>query len=184
MFGALISQDAALEFAHLAGLGPPLLKEGAMGMRFERPRVFGRRRSYRALVKRLYVELCDLAFNLRAERQRLEHLFEEVNQDIHRFESGHDMMLLGAYLRSLDPQELVRRKILGVNFSAKECALAAESLCFSKFGREQLQIDSEPENPRPVDEVMEQAEYLIRRVWEQHPGPVERLWLKKPKSRA
>ena len=132
------------------GWGPPLVKVGAMPGRFARPRFWGARRCYRALIEGLYRELCDLSHNLMAERQRLEKLFNEVNRDIHRFESGHDMMLLNSYLRSMDPQELVRRKILGVNFSAKECSLAAEAMCFRLYGREELQIDLKPEKPRPV----------------------------------
>lgn len=144
--------------------------------RFKRSKAWTRCGSYLRLVKRLYRELYEEGGKLADERQRLLKLMEEVNRDIRHFENSHDMMGLSAYLRSLDPGELKRRKFLGVNFTAKEMALSAEALSFKPIANGRLDLEWAELEPAPPKEVMAQMEPMLKEMCRRLPREVDRLW--------
>ncbi len=173
---ALLTPEAGRRFFRVAGLGE---YEGPARRRhrFERPKAWTRCGRYLRLVQRLYGGVWEEARNLASERQRLLGLMEEVNRDILHFEASHDLMAISAYLRSLDPAELQRRKILGVNFTAKERAISAEALSFRPIARERLELEQVSLEPRPPREVLPQVEHMLKDLCRRLPQEVDRLWL-------
>ncbi|MCF8032098.1 MAG: hypothetical protein K9K66_02510 [Desulfarculaceae bacterium] len=164
---ALGRREAWEEFFAIAGLDPPSphgvdLAAPAVGL--ARIRGLTRGARYASLIKGLYQGLVDEAEALEAERLKALDLMEEVNQDILIFESNHDLMMLSSYLRSLDPVELQRRKILGVNFTAKEKMLSAEALSFRPLKAAKMGLDQPGPRPRPVRRVMDEAAPLLKKV--------------------
>ncbi len=173
---ALLTPEAGRKFFVAANLGqydgPARRKH-----RFKRPKAWTRCGAYLRLVKSIYRELYEEGGKLAAERQRLVKLMEEVNRDILHFESSHDMMALSAYLRSLDPQELKRRKFLGVNFTAKEMALSAEALSFKPIANGRLDLERAELEPAPPKEVMPAMEPMLKEMCRTLHREVDRLWL-------
>ena len=145
--------------------------------RFKRPRALTLCGAYLRLIKRLYRDLHQEGHKLAEERQRIIALMEEVNRDILHFEASHDMMALSAYLRSLDPQELKRRKFLGVNFTAKEMALSAEALSFKPIANGRLDMERAGLEPAAPKETMPAMEPLLKDMCRSLPREVNRLWL-------
>lgn len=173
---ALLTPEAARRFFRLAGLGPPEEQCAPADLVFIPPKAWTRCRRHLKLVQRLYQDLWQTRQDLAQERQKALALREEVNRDILEFERNHDFLSLAAYLRDLDPLELQRRKILGVNFSPGETAASAEALCFRPFSVERLGLDQEPEGLRPPEEVFPASQGLILEVCRQHPELVDALW--------
>lgn len=134
-------------------------------------------RKYLNLVKALYTQLWIHRQNLREEYKRLRDLLSEVNADIKRFELNHDMLALTAYMRSLDPQELQRRKIMGVNFSHGETSAAAARLSFKTFSAEKIELTSEPVSPLTPSRVMEKAEPMLIEACRRNKGVVDEILL-------
>lgn len=169
---ALGSRPAWEEFCQIADIDPPSprgvsLAAPAVGL--TRIRGLTRSARYASLIRGLYQGLVNEAAALEQERAKALALMEEVNQDILVFESNHDLMMLSSYLRSLDPAELQRRNILGVNFSAKEKALSAEALSFRPLKAAKMGLDSPGPRPRPVAQVMDEAGLLLKGVIKDDP---------------
>jgi len=172
---ALLNPQAGRRFFEAARLGHydgPARREH----RFKRPKAWTKCGAYLRLIKRLYKELWDESQKLASERERLLELMEEVNQDIRHFESSHDMMAIGAYLRSLDPAELKRRKFLGVNFTAKEVALSAEALSFRPIAQSRLELEHAHLEPALPRDVMTQMQPMLKHLCKSLPREVSRLW--------
>ena len=172
---ALLTPEAGRKFFKAANLGkydgPARRKH-----RFKRPRALTRCGAYLRLVKHLYRDLWQQGGVLADERQRILQLMEEVNRDIRHFEASHDMMALSAYLRSLDPNELKRRKFLGVNFTAKEMALSAEALSFKPIANGRLDLERAELAPAPPKEVMPAMEPMLNELCRSLSREVSRLW--------
>ena len=173
---ALLTPDGAARFFALAGLTPPPEPCLRPELVFIPPRVLGRCRRHQKLIEQLYRDMWDERLRLNEERRRVMDLRQEVNEDILSFERNHDLLTLSAYLRSLDPQELQRRKILGVNFTAKETAASAENLSFRPFSLERLGLDHELDSLRAPDDFLPTAQGLIRELCRMHPRLVDQLW--------
>lgn len=172
---ALLSPEAGRKFFEAARLGAydgPARRK----LRFKKPKAWTRCGAYLRLVKRLYRELFQEGFKLAEERQRIIKLMEEVNGDIRHFEASHDMMGLSAYLRSMDPQELKRRKFLGVNFTAKEMALSAEALSFKPIANGRLEIEHAELDSLEPKEVFSAMEPMLKELCRTLPREVDRLW--------
>lgn len=172
---ALLTPKAGRQFFEAAGLGeydgPAKRKH-----RFKRPRAWTKCGAYVRLVRHLYTELWEEGQKLAAERERLLKLMEEVNRDIRHFENCHDMMAISAYLRSLDPAELKRRKFLGVNFTAREMALSAEALSFKPIANGRLELEQARLEPVSPKEVMAAMEPMLKDLCASLPREVSRLW--------
>jgi hypothetical protein len=160
------------EAAHLGAYDGPARRKH----RFKKPKAWTRCGAYLRLVKRLYRELFQEGQKLAEERQRILELMDEVNGDIRHFEASHDMMGLSAYLRSLDPQELKRRKLLGVNFTAKEMALSAEALSFKPIANGRLEIEHAELDSAEPKEVFSAMEPMLKELCRTLPREVDRLW--------
>jgi hypothetical protein len=174
---ALLTPKGVADFFALAGLKQPDETPDPGEILFEQPKGLTRCRRHAKLVKGLYQGLWSHHQELAAERGRALKLREEINQDILRFERNHDMLALGAYLRSLEPQELQRRKILGVNFSASETAASAAALSFRPFSVERLGLDAPLEDMRPPEEALPAAQGLLSALCRQNPELVDGLWM-------
>jgi hypothetical protein len=172
---ALLTPEAGRKFFEAANLGD---YEGPARRKhhFKRPKAWTKCGAFLRLIKHLYRELWNEGRILSSERQRLLQLMEEVNGDIRHFESSHDMMAISAYLRSLDPAELKRRKFLGVNFTAKEMALSAAALCFRPIAIERLQLEQIRLDPKPPKEVLPVLEPMLKDLCRRLPREVGRLW--------
>ncbi len=173
---ALLTPEGVRAFFHLAGLEPFPEECQTPDLVFLPPKAWTRCRRYQKLIAGLYTDLWQGRQALEDERQKALDLRQEVNQDILEFERNHDFLSLSAYLRDLDPQELQRRKILGVNFSPGETAASAEALSFRPFSVERLGLDQHTEHLRPPQEVLPAAHSLIHAICRQHPGLVDALW--------
>ncbi len=172
---ALVSEEGRQKFFHLAGLEPPnpwALEQAAPAVGLRRIRGITRAARYLNLIEGLYLGLWQQAQELEEERQSALALLEEVNRDIRVFESNHDLMMLSAYLRSMDPAELQRRKILGVNFTAREKALSAEALSFRQLGVGQMCLDQQVAGLLPPARVMQSAKGILRDIAKSHPKEV------------
>lgn len=169
---ALVSDEGRQGFFDLAGLDPPnpwALEQAAPAVGLKRIRGLTRAGRYQNLIAGLYQGLWYQAQELEEERQRALELLKEVNNDIRIFESNHDLMMLSAYLRSMDPAELQRRKILGVNFTAKEKAMSAEALSFKQLGVAQMFLDHKVPVLLPPAGVMAAAKGLLKGLAKKHP---------------
>ncbi|MEW5912022.1 MAG: hypothetical protein AB1814_05670 [Thermodesulfobacteriota bacterium] len=174
---ALLTDQGARLFFALAGLPPPepqAVAQVAPAVGLRPIRGLTQAGRYRSLVAGLYQGLWEQAQELKQERQRALELMQEVNGDIRAFEANHDLMTLASYLRSLDPAELQRRKILGVNFTAAEKALSAEALSFRPLKQAAMGLDQEPPSPRPPRQVLAEARELLRGLARQHPRELKR----------
>ncbi len=174
----LLEPEVAEEFFSYTGLKvpenyqdhdlrPPLPLKRVGGMT--------RCRKYLNLVKAVYTDLWIHCQNLREEYRNLLVLLDEVNADIKRFETNHDMLALTSYMRSLDPQELQRRKIMGVNFSHAETSAAAMRLSFKPFSAEKLELTAEPANPLTPSRVMGKAEQMVVDVCRRNKSAVDEI---------
>ena len=171
--GALLTPSAAERFFRLAGLDevPPPSASG-----FARPRGLTNQGRYIRLVEGLYRQLWQMNRDLRRERDQVLALMEEVNQDLRRFEANYDLLAITAYLRSLDPQELRRRKVLGGNFSAAEIAASLANLSFRPITPLALEIAQAPPELEPPDPVMAAARGMLKQLAREHGRRIRELW--------
>lgn len=183
---ALVLPQVAARFFALAGLGEPPACPAAAPALCLLPRGWTRPQRYLRLVRHLYQGLWKTGQELSAERENLLALRQEINEDILAFERNHDMLSLTAVLRSLNPAEIQRRRILGVNFSAAETALSAASLSFQTVGLDRLglhpDLGRELARPRPPAEVLAEAEPLLRGLCRENPCEVDALWHDGPRG--
>lgn len=172
----LITTPAAHAFSELTGLRLPDMPAERPGGSFPETRGWTLKQRYLKLAAQLYGEVHQMETELEEERSRARKLLGEVNQDVLSFERNYDMMTITSYLRSLDPMELQRRKVLGVNFSAKECSLAAEGMCFHPLDGESLGL-TEP-GPAPLEPAMamRRAKGLLTGVCKENRKEVNALW--------
>jgi len=180
LWGAFLTPDAARELAQLAGIPPPPAQPLFPAGAFARPPGLTRCGRYRLLVEDLYRDLWRRALELEEMRRKTLALVEEVNRDLAHFEATHDFLAIAAYLRSLDAQELQRRKIMGVNFTAKECSLAAHGLCFAQLDPGELGLEAPPLELMEPHRFLAAAKPTLRRLCRSHPQEVERLWGETP----
>ncbi len=178
---ALLTPEAARRFFDLAGLGEPPAPPPQPGPALCRlPRGWTRPGRYTGLVRHLYTRIWRQAGELAAEREKVLALRQEINDDILSFERNHDMLTITGFLRSLDPAEIQRRRILGVNFSPQETAISAASLSFQTVSLERLglhpDLGRELARPRPPAEVLAGARELLRELCRSNPCEVDALW--------
>ena len=181
MMTALITAEAARSFSRLTGLAS--YEDGVCwGMdscRFETPRVFFTRFGrYSRLIEGLYLRIYELAQEAGKDRGRLNRLWEEVNSDIKRFELNHDLMAINAYLRSMNPQEIQKRKILGVNFTPSETAQAAQALSFRPIALEILSLDNQVDPLLQPAQAMAQVKPLLKEICKNYPKDVDMLFIR------
>jgi hypothetical protein len=98
-------------------------------------------------------------------------LRQETNEDILAFERNYDILSLTAVLHSLNPAEIQRRRILGINFSAAEAATSAANLSFHTMSLDRLGL-----HPRSPAKVMAVAEPFLREFCLDNPCDVDSLW--------
>lgn len=160
------------KFFAAANLTPPRpesVAAAAPAVGLSPPRGLTRASRYASLIHGLYKVLVDEAASLEDERQRALKLMKEVNRDIAAFEATHDLMMLAGYLRSLSPETLQKRKILGVNFTAKEKALSAAALSFRPLKARDLSLDDPLPKPQPISLVMEEMSGLLKQSLKRNP---------------
>ena len=179
MMTALITPEAGERLSQLTGLASfehCLCFDICL---FKPPRsTFTRSGRYRKLIEGLYTQIYDLAQEASRERKRLSRLLDEVNSDIRSFELNYDLMSINAYLRSLNPQELQRRKILGVNFTAKETAHAARALSFKPIALEILSLDNQVDPLLPPAEALANVRPLLKEICKKYPKEVDLLFIR------
>lgn len=173
---ALLTHEGIGRFFALAGLSvtPDVLTQRTM--EFAPVRGLTRWRRYRRLVERIYRDLWASHTALIKERHEVLELRNEVNQDILSFERNYDLLGLQSYLRSLNPMELQRRRLLGVNFTPGETAEAAAALSFHPLSAQRLGLDAELDRLRPPEDIMPAAASLLRELCRRHPQQVDALW--------
>jgi hypothetical protein len=168
--------DRFAELTGLAGFGSCCLLSGDR-LKFKKPggamTRFGR---YHRLVTRLYRELYESAGELNEKREDLIKLHREVNRDISHFELNHDLLAITSYLRSLNPAELQKRKILGVNFSAKETAAAAAALSFRPIKQDNLGLERRPDPMIKPGLLQPKVKGLLKKISKEMPKHVDSLF--------
>lgn len=173
---ALLTPEGVGRFFALAGLSitPDVLAPGPI--EFPPLRGLTRCGRYRRLVGRIYRDLWASHEALVKERLEVLALRDEVNQDILGFERNYDLLGLQSYLRSLNPAELQRRRLLGVNFTPGETAEAAAALSFHPLSAQRLGLDAELDRLRPPEDLLPAAQPLLRQLCRRHPQQVDALW--------
>ncbi|MBU4563341.1 MAG: hypothetical protein KMY53_06660 [Desulfarculus sp.] len=169
---ALGDADIREKFFDAAGIIPPRpesVASAAPAVGLTPIRGLTRAARYASLIQGLYKVLVDEAAGLEDERQRAIKLMKEVNQDILAFEANHDLMMLESYLRSMNPDALQKRKILGVNFTAKEKAVSAEALSFKPLKAKDMILEDPLPKPKQVSQVMEQVGGLLKQALKRNP---------------
>lgn len=175
----LLTKQAAGEFFTLAGMPGNLLPSLAGAGMFVRPRALTGSGSYRKLVQIIYEALYEQSRELGRERLTILELMKEVNRDITHFELNYDILAITSYLRSMDPQELQKRKILGGNFNASEIAQGMESLSFKHINPVNLEIHEPPPELSPPAKILKGVKDILSSVYKQHPEKVAALWASK-----
>jgi hypothetical protein len=179
MMTALITPEDGERFSSLTRLAP---YESCLCFEiclFEKPNgAFTRFGRYRRLIEGLYAEIYNLALEVAKARLRLADLLNEVNDDIRRFELNHDLMSINQYLRSMSPEKLLKRKILGVNYTAKETALAAQALSFRPIAIEILSLDNQVDPLVPPNEAFMKTKPLLKEICRKHPKEVDTLFIR------
>jgi hypothetical protein len=171
----LITPEAAAEFFKMAGLDYSQVSSQAKAMSLPRPRGLTRCVRYHRLVEGLYGELYKTGEELEKEREKVVRLLLEVNADIAHFEASFDFMSLASFLRSMNVKELERRKIMGLNFTAKELGKSAQSLSFRPFNPTLLDLERTVAAMATPREVIKSASPLLKRVCREHPAEVDAL---------
>ena len=169
---ALGDADIREKFFAAAGIAPPRpesVANVAPAVGLSPIRGLTRAARYTSLIRGLYQGLVTGAADLEDERQRALRLTNEVNRDIQAFEANHDLMMLEAYLRSMDPVELQKRKILGVNFSAKEKAASAQALSFKPLKAKEMGLEDPLPKPKPASLVMMETAGLLKQALKRNP---------------
>lgn len=177
LWAAALGGEAARELFALAGIEPS--PAPAHPRSYPRPRAFGMCASHFMLVERLYGGLCAAAQGLEKELASVLKLREEVNRDILHFEASHDMLTISAYICSLDPAEMQRRKILGCNFTASERAHSAASLSFHTVALERLELDRPAPSPAPPRAVLPKVRKKLKRACRDNRPAVEALFARR-----
>ena len=172
--GALLEEPGAREFFELAGLSPPDAIPDMAGA-FEPPRALTARKRYLRLAEGLYQRIWDQHLELVQERERVLGLLAEVNRDIAVFEADYDLLAISAYLRSLDQSLLMKRRIMGYNFSSSELALSAEALSFRPISPARLE-QGQPPGTNPHEKTLPNARGLLKRIFARNKKKAARLW--------
>lgn len=169
---ALGDGDIRERFFAAAGIVPPRpesVAKAAPAVGITPIRGLTRTARYTSLIRGLYRVLTEEAAELEDERQRALKLTREVNRDIRAFEANHDLMMLEGYLRTLSPETLKKRRILGVNFTAKEKAISAQALSFKPLKPRDMGLEDPLPKPRPVSQVMAQVGDLLKQALKRNP---------------
>ncbi|MGD8564425.1 MAG: hypothetical protein PVG03_17920 [Desulfarculaceae bacterium] len=173
---ALLNQETAGKFCIHAGLRLPGGPSEEYLRSYPRPKGATRCRRFLNLIQGLYQDIYDQARQLKKEKQKLKAFVEEVNRDISTFENNYDMLSIFQFLRSLEPFELERRKLLGVNFTAKETSKALAKLSFQPIALETLALDHGPEALHSPLKVIPKSKRLLKDACRRHPQAVDSLW--------
>ena len=169
---AVVCPDARTQLLNLAGLNPP--DENYPPPPAPKGLGLTRRGRYKRYIRWIYTTLWEQARKLTQHFQRVAALVEEVNSDIQKFEASYDLMLLASFLRNLDPDELLRRQVLGGNFTPKEMAAAAEAMSFPRLDATTMGLEP-PESPAHPARVIPPLEPLLARACRLYPDEVRRL---------
>lgn len=175
LLAALLTPETSARFAALALMEPSGRRLPTPGAHAA-PLGVTRCSRYRRLIDRLYSELWRGAVELSHARERTLRLVREVNGDIKKFELNHDLMGISSFLRSMDPMELTRRKVLGVNFTAEEYSQANQQISFRPLDEKHLGLPLALPTPKPPEEVLPAARDLLDQACRQNPHKVDLLW--------
>ena len=115
------------------------------------PRGFTQKGKYVGLVTAVYDRFYQKAEEGRKVAEALLALAKEINNDIKRFQANYDLLGIIQFLRSLDVTMLVKKKFLGVNFTAKEVGALEENLAIKSISTKNAGIRKWPELPPPKD---------------------------------
>jgi hypothetical protein len=115
------------------------------------PRGLTQKGKYVGLVMAVYERFYQKAAEGREAAEGLLALANEINEDIKRFQANYDLLGIIQFLRSLDVSMLVKKKFLGVNFTAKEVGALEENLAIKPISPKREGIRVWPELPPPKD---------------------------------
>jgi hypothetical protein len=85
-------------------------------------------------------------------RSAWENLREEckaVNYNIVKFAKNYDLMVIINFLKSMDPELVMKKYFLGSNFTPDEIGTVGEGLAFKKISFEHFQLTEPPEILHP-----------------------------------
>jgi hypothetical protein len=178
MVTALLNEEIAEKFNALTGLAPYQNCVCFDDCRFPKPDwVLTRLGRYRRLIEGLYEQIYKLALDADKARKRLCRLRDEVNDDIRRFELDHDLLALNQYLRSMNPEYLRKRKMLGTNFTAFESAHAANALSFRPIALEILALEHQVDPLLPPQKAFPKIKPLLKEICRKSPKEVDMLFI-------
>lgn len=168
----LVDHDNWVGFFRLLGFGrPPLARFGPeaanqppfcpLGLR---PKGITRRGRYINLVIHTYGRLVDQTHHGQTAAENLLALDKEINRDIQKFHSNFDLMAIINLLNAMDIDLVIRKKILGGNFTAEELTSIETRMMFKKLDARADGVRSWPELP-PATETRRRTTKLLMEIY-------------------
>jgi len=131
------------------------------------PKGFTDRGRYLDLVLKTYNEFRLLTGKGQEAAGNLTALADEINMDIKTFEQNYDILNIINFLKSMDVETLLKKKVMGGNFSPGEMNSLYEAMVIKPVSLETERIHSWPELPLPR-EVKRRTMHFVFTVFEQY----------------
>lgn len=124
------------------------------------PKGFTKRGRYVKIVRDTYALFYAKAAIGRDAAENLFNLANEINEDIRKFHLNFDIMSIINFLKNMDVQQRVKKRIMGSNFTAAEIGSIEEKMLFNKLKPRDAGVRSWPELPEPAKAARETASFV------------------------
>jgi hypothetical protein len=143
-----------------AAHGPPSCPLGLT------PRGFTQRGRYIDAVVKTYDLIAQAVEKAEEAAERLTSLGLEVNKDIDKFHLNYDLLSIISFIKSMDQDLLLRKKILGSNFGSEELSSLEKRMTFKKVDPTADGVRRWPQLP-PAAKARRAVEDLLGRIFHQ-----------------
>jgi hypothetical protein len=155
LYGLLIDDRYVTQFINMIGIKSASFKKGGKPKTSEykipsiKLRGLTRKGKFKKLLLEEYDKLYGSAEQYRSAYENLREECKAVNYNMEAFAKNYDLMVIINFLKSMDPELIMKKYFLGSNFTPKEIGTVGEGLAFKKICFEHFQLTEPPELPHP-----------------------------------